>query len=87
MEEVNLLNWATLLLAPITGIASWYAARRKRNNEALDIMQETINKLVQENADLYALVVKLREENAELKNSISAVKFELESFKNMNLTD
>ena len=46
---MNIFEWASLLLAPITGVASWLAATRLRQNRTIREMQQTILNLVEEN--------------------------------------
>lgn len=77
-------EWVTTLLAPITGVASWLAATRLRQNKTIREMQLTIYNLVEENKRVYseltearreivglsAQVAQLTVENAELKQMI-----------------
>lgn len=60
-------GWISLFLVPVTGIVSWLAARRTRNNSTLQQLQQTIDMLVKKNAELYEQLVEVRNENAELK--------------------
>ena len=67
-------TWVSLLLVPITGVVSWFAGRRARNNDTMQKMQDTINMLAGKNDELYNKIVELNEqltevrrENAELK--------------------
>lgn len=59
--------WISLFLVPITGIVSWFVSRKVRNNSTLQQLQSTIDMLVQKNGELYAQLVAVRNENAELK--------------------
>lgn len=67
----NLLDYASLLLAPISSVVTWFVARRQRQIDAIQSMQDTIDELVAKNAELYAMVVALRAENAELRKIIT----------------
>ena len=81
---MNAIEWTSLLLAPITGIASWLAATRLRQNRTIREMQQTIFNLVEENKRVYAELTEARRaivglsaqveqlnlENAELKQLI-----------------
>ena len=71
---MNIFEWASLLLAPITGVASWLAATRLRQNRTIREMQQTILNLVEANkreiVGLSAQVAQLNLENAELKQMI-----------------
>ena len=42
-------EWISMLLAPVTGVASWLAATRLRQNRTIREMQQTIFNLVEEN--------------------------------------
>ena len=46
---MNAYEWITTLAVPVTGIASWLAATRQRQNKTICEMQETVFKLVEEN--------------------------------------
>jgi len=81
---MNKLEWISLLLAPVTGVVSWLAATRLRQNKTIQEMQKTILNLVEENKRVYseltearreivglsAQVAQLTLENAELKELI-----------------
>ena len=81
---MNKLEWISLLLAPVTGVVSWLAATRLRQNKTIQEMQKTILNLVEENKRVYseltearreivglsAQVAQLTLENAELKDLI-----------------
>ena len=81
---MNRLEWISLLLAPVTGVVSWLAATRLRQNRTIQEMQKTILNLVEENKRVYseltearreivglsAQVAQLTLENAELKELI-----------------
>lgn len=81
---MTIYEWISLLLAPLTGIASWLAATRLRQNRTIREMQQTIYNLVEENKRVYteltearraivglsAQIEQLNLENAELKQLI-----------------
>ena len=74
-------EWITTLLVPVTGVVSWIAGTRKRNNDAIIAMQTTIDLLSKQNADLYKEMVELRHENAGLRSRINAGDLEIERLK------
>ena len=76
MEIETLLTIGGFLSAPITGVVSWFAAKRVRNNETLNKLQETIDMLVTKNSDLINQVTELRSENSQLKTELVAVRNE-----------
>ncbi len=63
------MDWIALigiLIAPITALAGWFAGRRKRSNDFLHAMQDSINKLVSENAKLLDDILTVKKQNIEL---------------------
>lgn len=73
MEEA-IYKWLTFLLPPITSIITWAATKYTRKSSTLQTMQESIDMLVEKNAELYEQVTALRSENAELKASNKELK-------------
>lgn len=55
----------SIALAPLSSIVAWVVARRARNNDMLQKMQQTIDLLVEKNRELYEEVVRLRDKLAE----------------------
>lgn len=64
-------EWITTLLVPATGIASWLAGARKRRNDSIGDLQQTIGMLVDENARVYEQLASTRKELAEAMCQIS----------------
>jgi len=67
---MDVYRYLELLLIPVTNIVTWFAARRKRRNDALSEMQGTIDMLVQQNKTLYKELVDTRRELAEARTKI-----------------
>ncbi len=67
-------EWITTLLVPITGAVSWLAGSRKRRNDTIVELQNTINLLAEKNRELYEETIKLRAQVAELKDEIDRLK-------------
>ncbi len=84
---MGLFQWLTLILPIITGVASWFAGRRVRNNSTLDKLQTTIDMLVCKNAELYNKVVDLNAENAALKKGQEEMKLELQALRKKIMKD
>ena len=61
---MSIFEWTSLLLAPLTGVASWLAATRLRQNRTIREMQQTILNLVEENKRVYAELTEARREIA-----------------------
>jgi len=80
--------WVTLLgflLAPVSGIVSYFAGLRKSKNDFLHEMQKSINLLTSENTKLVERVMELntqmialRKENELLKSKIEKMSRKLE---------
>ena len=69
------MDWielTSLLLAPATGIAGWLVGKRKRNNDFLHEMQDSINTLVSENTRLLGEIIAVKRINVEvlIKNEV-----------------
>lgn len=75
----DIYQWTTLLLPPLTAIVAWVAGRRQRTRDNLEALQETLNKFIQENSELYDEIIKLRGENAKLRSSISMLEAKIDS--------
>lgn len=67
--EPSIYQWLTFLLPPVTGVIGWFSSRYTRKADTIQKMQESIDLLLEKNAELYQQVTKLREENAELRKS------------------
>ena len=71
-------EWISMLLAPVTGVASWLAATRLRQNRTIREMQQTIFNLVEENKRVYAELTEARKEivglSAQLRSHNSPLK-------------
>lgn len=69
MEGTSIYQWATFLLAPATAIVTWLAARKKRKNDNILELQETINILIHKNQELFEKILEQSEIIMQLKNS------------------
>lgn len=82
--ENNLYTWASLVLAPVTGIVTWMVSRQKRQNETLrddaathESLLATISTLAEENQKLHNQIIKLLEANTELQKRINQMEIQL----------
>ena len=73
---MNAIEWISLLLAPITGVASWLAATRLRQNRTIREMQQTIFNLVEENKRVYAELTEARKEIVGLSAQVAQLTLE-----------
>ena len=69
-------EWISMLLAPVTGVASWLAATRLRQNRTIREMQQTIFNLVEENKRVYAELTKARKEIVGLSAQVAQLTLE-----------
>ena len=68
MELADFLMYA-LPSGFLSGLFTWLASRRKRNNDMLRELQSSINMLSEENRKILQENVQLRRENADLKSN------------------
>jgi len=71
---MDLFNWISLGIAPISSVITWFAARRSRNNSTLKDLQTTIDMLVDKNTELYNKIVEQAAEMAEMKVELIALR-------------
>ena len=81
-------EWITTFLVPVTGIVSWLFGARMRRNENLKTLQTTIDMLVEKNKELYDEIMRLRNENDNLRdeavkrdNRINELEMQIEKLK------
>ena len=82
------MDWIALIglmIAPITAFAGWLAGRRKRSNDFLNQMQESINKLVAENTKLLDDIVTVKKQNVELLIQNEIMKQKLATLEEQNV--
>ena len=90
------MDWITIIsiiLVPVTGVVSWFASARMRNNDTLQKMQDSINILVGKNKELVEDVLELRTEilrlkteNTGLKGIVEELNHKLENVKTITRT-
>jgi regulator of replication initiation timing len=69
------------LSAVVTGMLGWSAGRRKQKNDFLAALQASIDLLADKNKELMEEVVKLRQENAQLRVEVEELNRRLENIK------
>ena len=73
---MSTFEWISMLLAPVTGVASWLAATRLRQNRTIREMQQTIFNLVEENKRVYAELTEARKEIVALSAQVAQLTLE-----------
>ena len=76
-------EWITTLAVPVTGIVSWLAATRLRQNKTIREMQQTIYELVEENKRVYNELTNARQEIVDLSAKVSQLTAENAELKRM----
>ena len=82
------MDWialTTVLIAPLTALAGWFAGRRKRSNDFLHQMQGSINELVAENTKLLNDIVTVKKQNVELLIQNEVMRKKLSALEKQNL--
>jgi regulator of replication initiation timing len=69
------------IITPISAVISYYAGKKKADNDFLQNMQASIDLLAAENKKLMAEVVELRKENAKLRIEVEDLNAKLENVK------
>ena len=64
------------MLAPVTGVVSWLAATRLRQNRTIQEMQKTILNLVEENKRVYSELTEARREIVSLSAQVAQLTLE-----------
>lgn len=80
MKEI-FIQFGGYFFSAITGVVGWFASSRKRRNDAIKEMQESIDLLAQKNTDLIQEITQLRIENSSLKAEIESLRNEIASMK------
>lgn len=78
MDWVNIIDIAVPL---VTALAGWLVGTRKRKNDFLHEMQESINMLSTKNKELLEELLEMREENVKLRGNIDLISSELEGLR------
>ncbi len=78
MDWLELLN---ILIPVVTGAVGWIVGTRKRKNDFLHEMQDSIDMLSSKNKELLEELVSMRKENAKLHGEIDMITTELTSLR------
>ena len=80
---MTIYEWITTLAVPVSGIVSWLAATRLRQNKTIREMQQTIFELVEENKRIYAELTDARQEIVNLSAQVARLTLENAELKRM----
>lgn len=72
-----MIDWAAIIIAVIgvlSSVTSYFAGKRKRQNDFLSDLQNSIDMLSKKNSELLSDIVLLRTQNAELLSSVASLK-------------
>lgn len=83
MDWINIIS---IIIAPLTGVLSWFAGRKKSKNDFLQEMQDSIDLLVVKNKDLVEEVTNLRLKNSELIANQEILKRQIDTLTKQNAT-
>lgn len=76
MNFANILQY--VVFPAIAAVVSWYAGRHARRSQAIERLQETLDKVMIQNCELNEQVVALRRENSALKTEVSDLRTMIE---------
>ena len=74
-----------VIIPVITGIAGWFAARRKKNNDFLHDLQQSVNMLTDRNRELLNELIELRKQNARLLGNQEEMHVKIEKLQKENI--
>ena len=80
---MTIYEWITTLAVPVSGIVSWLAATRLRQNKTIREMQQTIYELVEENKRVYVELTDARQEIVNLSAQVARLTLENAELKRM----
>ena len=80
---MTIYEWITTLAVPVSGIVSWLAATRLRQNKTIREMQQTIYELVEENKRVYTELTDARQEIVNLSAQVARLTLENAELKRM----
>lgn len=76
MESFDIVNILTVLATPVTGILSYSAGKRKRNNDFLQDLQKSVNMLSEKNSELLNELVTVKQQNVQLQVAVTRLQIE-----------
>ncbi len=79
MTIENLIDILPYLTTPLTGVITWFVARRKRQLEGIEHLQKTVDMLVAKNCELTKEVIVLREKNTRLCAELESLRISIEN--------
>ena len=83
--DLHFSDVAPYLSSVFTAVIGWCAGRRKKDNDFLNDLQESINMLTDRNRELLKELVELRRENATLIHNQEEMKLKIEKLQRENV--
>ncbi|PKO97071.1 MAG: hypothetical protein CVU12_02035 [Bacteroidetes bacterium HGW-Bacteroidetes-7] len=81
IAELDWIGIGGYLMSPLTGVVSYFAGKRGRNNDFLQHLQNSINMLSQKNSELLTELVAVKEQNAQLTVTMAELKIDNKSLR------
>jgi len=79
--EIQFTEILTYLSPVLTGAIGWFAGRKKKNNDFLKDLQESVCMLTDRNKELLKELIEVRKENATLLNNQHSLSIEIEKLR------
>ena len=77
--------WISVIVLPtISGVVSWFAGRRVRNNDTLQKLQSTVDMLVKKNSELYTKITEQNKTISDLNSKNDNMAHELSEVRREN---
>ncbi len=76
MGSLDLVGVISVLATPLAGVLSYWAGKKKRNNDFLQDLQKSINMLSEKNSELITDLIEVKEQNVELKVALKTLTLE-----------
>lgn len=73
----TLYMWLTFILPPVTGVITWVATRYSRKTQTLEMMQKSIDMLVEKNSALYSQITEQNKKLAQQNEQIIELRQQL----------
>lgn len=80
-QNIDWVNVGSIAAAPVTGVLSYFAGKKKRKNDFLQNLQTSIDLLAGKNAELLKELLEVKKQNIKLSVAVEQLKLENEQLK------